>query len=185
MAFDSHTRPGGHLLSNIIAYCSENLPNTDEDDGLDGVLKNSYCSARRKSSQKDDISSSKLRCLVVPAKCRLVSFEEVLQETMLSDLQMGRYGQIRRTFFATTFEARRNMSFDVQEQLHIVPGKQKLYVIFTNVDVCEVAYYIIHAVSKFAYHSYKAAAKSGRVYGSHGNSRIHCPQITRFRRMRR
>lgn len=69
------------------------------------------------------------------------------------------------------------MSFAVQGHLHTVPGKRKLYVTLANVDVCEVAWYIIHGVSKSAYYSYKAAARSGRVSGSHGNSGVHRPQI--------
>ncbi|KAG0567459.1 hypothetical protein KC19_7G136300 [Ceratodon purpureus] len=132
----THTRlEGGHLLSDIITYCSENL--ADADDGLDGVPKNAYRLVKRKVREKDDVSSAKLRQMVVPAECRL---------------------------------ARREMSFVVQGHLRTVPGKRKLYVTLANVDVCEVAWYIIHGVSKSAYYSYKASARSGRVSGSHGNS---------------
>ena len=174
----THTRlEGGHLLSDIITYCSENLADADADDGLDGVPKNAYRSVRRKVREKDDVSSTKLRRMVVPAECRLVSSKRCCKDRCCQTFRWEDTVRIRRRFYATTFEARREMSFAVQGHLHTVPGKRKLYVTLANVDVCEVAWYIIHGVSKSAYYSYKASARSGRVNGSHGNSGVHRPQI--------
>jgi hypothetical protein len=61
------------------------------------------------------------------------------------------------------------MAYEVQSQLHAgaVPGKK--FVTLANTDVCENAWYIIHGVSRSAYHVYKAAAVRGSVSGSHGN----------------
>ncbi|KAG0594344.1 hypothetical protein M758_UG068900 [Ceratodon purpureus] len=155
---------GGHLLSDIITYCSENLVDADAVDGLDGVPKNAYRSVRRKVCEKDDVSSTKLRQMVVPAECRLVSLKRCCKDRCCQT-------------FRWEDTARREMSFAVQGHLHTIPGKRKLYVTLANVDVCEVAWYIIDGVSKSAYYNYKALARSGRVNGSHGNSGVRRPQI--------
>jgi hypothetical protein len=115
-------------------------------------MKTSETEIRRVSSQK----CCKLRC------CQSFPWEDTRT--------------LRRKFFASTFEARREMAYGVQTQLHagVIPGMK--FVTLANIDVCENAWYIIHGVSRSAYHVYKAAAAGGSVSGSHGNAGARRPR---------
>ena len=64
----------------------------------------------------------------------------------------------------------------MQGQLHELPERRKKFITLSNREVCENAWYIIHGVSRSAYHKYKAAAHAGRVNGTHGNSTIPRPR---------
>jgi hypothetical protein len=50
------------------------------------------------------------------------------------------------------------------------------YITMAENDVCENAWYIIHGVSRFAYHNYKGAARGGFCNGSHENTGISRPR---------
>jgi hypothetical protein len=57
-----------------------------------------------------------------------------------------------------------------------VPGRTKKYITMAGNDVCENAWYIIHGVSRSAYHNYKGAARGGFCNGSHGNTGMSRPR---------
>ena len=51
----------GHLLSEIIIFCSENVPSDRSDNGLDGVKKNPYrFNVPTKLMISDDCTTTKL-----------------------------------------------------------------------------------------------------------------------------
>ena len=83
---------------------------------------------------------------------------------------------MRQKFYGSTFEFRREIAYAVQGQLHELLERRKKFITLSNRKVCENALYIIHGVSRSAYHKYKAAAHAGRVNGTHGNSRIPWPR---------
>jgi hypothetical protein len=83
---------------------------------------------------------------------------------------------LRRRFYSSPFESRREIAYAVQGQLHSVPGRTKKYITMAGNDVCENAWYIIHGVSRSAYHNYKGAARGGFCNGSHGNTGMSRPR---------
>ena len=83
---------------------------------------------------------------------------------------------LRRKFYSSTFEVRREIAYAVQGQLHLLPEQWKKFMTLCSREVCENAWYSIHGVSRSAYHKYKAAALAGRVNGMQGNSGISQPQ---------
>lgn len=64
----------------------------------------------------------------------------------------------------------------MQGQLHSLPERRKKFITLCNHEVCENAWYIIHGMSRAAYHVYKTAALGGRVNGTHGNAGIARPR---------
>jgi hypothetical protein len=62
---------------------------------------------------------------------------------------------LRRRFYSSPFESRREIAYAVQGQLHSVPGRTKKYITMAGNDICENAWYIIHGVSRSTYHNYK------------------------------
>jgi hypothetical protein len=83
---------------------------------------------------------------------------------------------LRRRFYSSPFESRREIVYAVQGQLHSVPGRTKKYITMAGNDVYENAWYIIHRVSMSAYHNYKAVARGGFCNGSHGNTDMSRPR---------
>nr|PNR58557.1 hypothetical protein PHYPA_005552 [Physcomitrium patens] len=83
---------------------------------------------------------------------------------------------LRRKFHSSTIEARREIAYAVQGQLHSLPGRRKKFITFSNREVCENAWYIIHGISRAAYHAYKTVAIGGWVTGTHGNTGIARPR---------
>jgi hypothetical protein len=57
-----------------------------------------------------------------------------------------------------------------------VPGRTKKYITMAGNDVCENVWYIIHGVSRSAYHNYKAVARGGFCNGSDGNTGMSRPR---------
>jgi hypothetical protein len=80
------------------------------------------------------------------------------------------------TFYSSPFESRQGIAYAVHGQLHSMPGRTKKYITMAGNDVCENAWYIIHGVSKSAYHNYKAVARGGFCNGSHGNTGMSRPR---------
>ena len=164
----------GRLLSEIVTWCSEHVESFGDDSGLDGVRKNPYRHIKRrklslpfdsklkwKLSDSDVQRVSSLRCCKFRC-CQTFSWDDTLA--------------LRRKFYGSTFEVRREIAYAVQGQLHSLPERRKKFMTLCSREVCENAWYTIHGVSRSAYHKYKAAALAGRVNGMHGNSRITRPR---------
>ena len=158
---------GGRLLSEIVTWCSEHAESSGDDLGLDGVRKNPYCHIKRrklslpfdlklkwKLSDFDVQRVSSLRCCRFEC-CQTFSWDDTLI--------------LRRKFYGSTFEVRREIAYAVQGQLHSLPERQKKFMTLCSREVCENAWYSIHGVSRSAYHKYKATALAGRVNRMHGN----------------
>ena len=79
---------------------------------------------------------------------------------------------LRRKFYGSTFEVRKEIAYAVQGQLHSLSEQRKKFLTLSGREVCENTWYSIHGVSRAAYHKYKAVALAGRVNGTHGNSGI-------------
>ena len=77
-----------------------------------------------------------------------------------------------RKFYNSIFEVCREIAYVVQRQLHSLPEQRKRFIILCNREVCKNAWYIIHGVSRLAYHKYKATAFGGRINEMHGNAGI-------------
>ena len=165
---------GGRLLSEIVTWCSEHGESSGDDSGLDGVLKNLYRHIKRrklslpfdsklkwKLSDLDVQRVSSLRCCKFRC-CQTFSWDDTLA--------------LRRKFYGSTFEVRREIAYVVQSQLHSLPERQKKFMTLCSREVCENAWYTIHGVFRSAYYKYKAATLAGRVNGMHGNSGITWPR---------
>ena len=61
--------------------------------------------------------------------------------------------------------------------MHELPKRRKKFITLGNHKVGENALYIIHGMSRLAYHKYKAAVLAGRINGMHGNARNAWLQI--------
>ena len=112
---------------------------------------------KRKLSDSDVQRVSSLRCCKFRC-CQSFSWDNTLA--------------LRRKFYGSTFELRREIAYAVQGQLHSLFERRKKFLTLSGREVCENAWYSIHGVSRAAYHKYKAAALAGRVNGTHGNSGI-------------
>ena len=163
---------GGRLLLEIVTWCSEHGESSGDDSGLDGVRKNPYRHIKRRklslpfdSKLKWKLSDvqrvSSLRCCKFRC-CQTFSWDDMLA--------------LRRKFYGSTFEVRREIAYAVQGQLHSLPKRRKKFMTLCSREVCENAWYTIHGVCRSAYHKYKAAALAGRVNGMHGNSGITRPR---------
>ena len=165
---------GGRLLSEIVTWCSEHGESSRDDSGLEGARKNPYhhlkrrklsppvdTKFKRKLSDSDVQRVSSLRCCKF-RYCQSFSWDDTLA--------------LRRKFYGSTFELRREIAYAVQGQLHSLPEQRKKFLTLSGREVCENAWYSIHGVSRAAYHKYKAAALAGRINGMHGNSGITRPR---------
>ena len=165
---------GGRLLSEIVTWCSEHGASSGDDSGLEGAWKNPYrhlkrrklsppvdTKLKRKLSDSDVQRVSSLRCCKFRC-CQSFSWDDTLA--------------LRRKFYGSTFELRREIAYALQGQLHSLPERRKKFLTLSGREVCENAWYSIHGVSRAAYHKYKAAALAGRVNGMHGNSGITRPR---------
>ena len=164
----------GRLLLEIVTWCSEHGESLGDDSGLEGAQKNPYRHLKRrklsppvdtklkqKLSDLDVQRVSSLRCCKFKC-CQSFSWDDTLA--------------LRRKFYGSTFELRREIAYAVQGQLHSILERRKKFLILSGREVCENAWYSIHGVSRVAYHKYKAAALAGRVNGMHGNSGITRPR---------
>ena len=165
---------GGRLLSEIVTWCSEHGESLGDDSGLEGARKNPYChmkrqklsppvetKLKRKLSDSDVQRVSSLRCCKFRC-CQSFNWDDTLA--------------LRRKFYGSTFEVRREIAYAVQGQLHSLHEQRKKFLTLSGCEVCENAWYSIHGISRAAYHKYKAAALAGRINGMHGNSGITRPQ---------
>ena len=165
---------GGRLLSEIVTWYSEHGESSRDDLGLEGARKNPYRHMKRrklsppvktklkwKLSDSDVQRVSSLRCCKFRC-CQTFSWDDMLA--------------LRRKFYGSTFEVRKEIAYAVQSQLHSLPERRKKFLILTSREVCENAWYSIHSVSRAVYHKYKAAAFAGRVNETHGNSGITRPR---------
>ena len=165
---------GERLLSEIVTWCSEHGESSGDNSGLDGVWKNPYRHIKRrklslpfdsklkwKLSDSDVQRVSSLRCCKF-RYCQTFNWDDTLA--------------LRRKFYCSTFEVRREIAYAVQGQLHLLPERRKKFMTLCSREVCENAWYKIYGVSRSAYHKYKAVALAGRVNGMHGNSRITRPR---------
>jgi hypothetical protein len=84
--------------------------------------------------------------------------------------------RIQRKFHAGPFAARRETRYSVLGQLHDLPRMRKKFITLANRDVCEIAWYIIHGLSRSAFSWYKSAARAGSVSGCHGNLDVLKPR---------
>ena len=161
---------GGRLLSEIVTWCSEHGESSGDDSGLEGARKNPYrhlkrrkltppvdTKLKRKLSDSDVQRVSSLRCCKFRC-CQSFNWDDTLA--------------LRRKFYGSTFELRREIAYAVQGQLHSLPERRKKFLTLSGREVCENAWYSIHGVSRAAYHKYKAAALADRINRMHGNSRI-------------
>ena len=157
-----------------MTWCSEHAKSSGDDSGLDGVRKNPYRHIKRrklslpfdsklkwKLSDSDVQRVSSLRCYKFRC-CQTFSWDDTLA--------------LRRKFYGSTFEVRREIAYAVQGQLHSLPERRKRFMTLCSCEVCENAWYTIHGISRSAYHKYKVAALAGRVNGMHGNSGITRPR---------
>ena len=165
---------GGRLLSEIVTWCSEHEASSGDDSGLEGARKNPYrhlkrwklsppvdTKLKRKLSDLDVQRVSSLRCCKFRC-CQSFSWDDTLA--------------LRRKFYGSTFEFRREIAYIVQGQLHSLLERRKKFLTLSGREVCENAWYSIHGVFRAAYHKYKAAALAGRINGMHGNSGITRPR---------
>jgi hypothetical protein len=83
---------------------------------------------------------------------------------------------LRCRYYYSPFESRWDIAYTVQGQLHSVPGRTKKFITMAGNNVYENAWYIIHGVSRSAYHNYKVAARRGFCNGSHGNAGMMRPR---------
>ena len=165
---------GGRLLSEIVIWCSEHGESSEDDSGLEGARKNPYRHLKRrklsplvktklkwKLSDSDVQRVSSLRCYKFRC-CQTFSWDDTLA--------------LRCKFYGSTFEVRKEIAYAVQGQFHSVPERRKKFLTLSGCEVCENAWYLIHGVSRAAYHKYKAAALAGRVNRTHGNFGITRPR---------
>ena len=165
---------GRRLLSEIVTKCSKYRESFGEDLGLERVRKNLYHHIKRwklslpfdsklkwKLSDSDVQRVSSLRC------CKFRCYQTFSWDDMLA---------LRRKFYGNTFEVCREIVYAVQGQLQSLPERWKKFIILSSCKVCENAWYLIHGISRSAYHKHKAAALVGRVNGMHGNSGITRPR---------
>lgn len=165
---------GGLLLSEIVTWCSEHAPLTNDDSGLEGVPKNPYRHIKRRKLIQT--VESKLKRKTSDEEVRKVSCMKCCKFRCCQTFSWDGTLALRRRFYSSTFEARREIAYVVQGQLHTLPNRRKRFITLNNREVCENAWYIIHGVCRSAYHSYKAAALAGRVNGTHGNFGIARPR---------
>ena len=165
---------GGRLLSEIVTWCSEHGESSGDDLGLEGAWKNPYRHLkRRKLSPPVD---TKLKRKLLDSDVQRVSSLRCCKFRCCQSFSWDDTLALRRKFYGSTFELRREIAYAMQGQLHSLPERRKKFLTLSGREVCENACYSIHGVSRVAYHKYKAAALVGRVNGMHGNSGITRPR---------
>jgi len=165
---------GGRYLSDIVQWLSDNSNSDTEVGGMDGFPKNPYRHMKRKIRLRQ--SESKLNKKTSRCDVQIVSSQRCCKYRCCQTFRWEDTMTLRRMFYSSPFESRREIAYAVQGQLHSVPGRTKKYITMAGRDVCENAWYIIHGVSRSAYHNYKAAARGGFCNGSHGNTGMSRPR---------
>jgi hypothetical protein len=165
---------GGRYLSDIVQWLSDNAISDAEDGGLEGLPKNPYRHMKRKRVQRQSVS--KLNKKTSTCDVQRVSSQRCCKYGCCQTFRWEDTIMLRRRFYSSPFESRREIAYAVQGQLHSVPGRTKKYITMAGNDVCENAWYIIHGVSRSAYHNYKGAARGGFCNGSHGNTGMSRPR---------
>ena len=163
---------GRRLMSEIVTWCSEHGESSGDDSGLDGVRKNPYRIKRRELSLPFD---SKLKWKLSDLDVQRVSSLRCCKFIYCQTFSWDDTLALRRKFYGSTFEVRREIAYAVQGQLHSLLERRKKFMTLSSHEVCKNAWYSIHGVSKSAYHKYKAVVLANRVNRMHGNSRITWP----------
>ena len=142
--------------------------------GLEGVWKNPY---RHIKQQKLNLPvNSKLKWKLSYSNVQNVSSLRCCKYRCCQTFRWNDTLALRRKFYSNTFKVHKKIACVVQGQLHSLPKRQKKFITLSSREVCENAWYIIHGVSRTAYHKYKAEALACRINGMHRNSGIARPQ---------
>ena len=165
---------GERLLSEIITWCSEHAKSYGDDLGLEGLPKNPYRHVKR--WKLSTTVESKLKRKSTDMEVQKVSFLRCCKYRCTQTFSWEDMLAVRRKFYGSTFEFQKEIVYTVQGQLHELPERGKKFITLSNREVCENTWYIIHGVSRLAYHKYKAATHVGRVNETHGNARIPRPR---------
>ena len=124
---------GGRLLSKIVTWCSKHGESSRDDLGLDRVQKNPYRHIKQrklslpfesklkwKLSDSDVQRVSSLRCCKFRC-CQPFSWDDTLA--------------LRRKFYGSTFEVCREIAYAVQDQLHSLPERRKMFMTLCSCGV--------------------------------------------------
>ena len=85
---------------------------------------------------------------------------------------------IRQRFYLKSFEDRREYKIAARDLLHNFEGDRNRKVIsLEGAEVCVLAWYRIHGISKSTYHTYSLLYKDGVLLGTHGNKGVKRPRL--------
>ena len=157
-----------------MTWCSEHAESSREDSGLEGVRKNPYCHIKqRKLSLPVD---SKLNWKLLDSDVQKVNSLRCCKYRCCQTLNWDDTLALKRKFYGSTFKVCREIAYAVQGQLHSLSERRKKFITLSSREICENVWYIIHGVSRWTYHKYKAAALADKVNRMHKNFGIARPQ---------
>ena len=164
----------GRFLSGIMIWYLEHGESSGDDLELEGVRKNSY--RHIKQQKLSPLFDSKLKLKLSDLDVQKVNSLRCYKYRCCQTFSWDDTLALRRKFYSSTFEGRREIAYAVQGQLHSLPERQKRFITLSCREVCENAWYTIHGVSRLAYHKYNAVTLADRVNIMHGNSGITWPR---------
>lgn len=158
----------GRLVSKMVTLFSESFLLNKDDVGLPGIPKNPYWSVRHKV-----LPSITSRCWSYdgwppPTKSKRWVHRGVARKGSAKHslgTTLWTWDQILFSYIWSLSQ----IAYAVQSQLRRMDGKWKKFIRLAGVDICKNVWYVIHGVSQFVYHVYKANAKVGYILKSHRN----------------
>ena len=85
---------------------------------------------------------------------------------------------VHQIFYLKSFDKKREYGIAVGGQMHSVHGdRRRKYLTLHGVEVCATAWYLIHGIPKFTFHSYMQRYNEGVLSTAHGNRGCKRPRI--------
>ena len=129
---------------------------------------------KRSTGDKNSLVTRKTRDLQI----RKVSSRDCCLRHCCQFLPQEKTLDIRRRFYLKSFEERREYAISSGGHIHNFDGDENRKVItLDGMEVCIPAWYIIHGISKSAYHTYALMYKEGVLSGDHGNKGVKRPRV--------
>ena len=166
---------GQSLTETIAHFAAIPLP-VDPLAYLGGMLKAPYHFIVRKHRTCEKVSlvtrktrDSEIRKVNSKYCCRRYCCQFIAQERTV---------MIRTRFYLKSFDERREYAISSAGQIHFFDGNPNFKVItLEGMEVCIPGWYIIHGISKSAYHTYALMYKEGVLLEDHGNKRVKRPRV--------
>jgi hypothetical protein len=174
--------PSGRSLKCTIDHFASRPVQQDSEAHLGGRAKEPYRFIFRLQdlNKKDSLFARK----TTDDEIRKVSSERCCLRNCCQHFVQCRTLAVRQKFYEKSFEDRKEYGISVGGHMHSIEGDRKRkYVTLLGTEVCAVAWYTIHGISKSSFYTYMDDFNKGVINGTHGNQGIKRPRLATVQAM--